>query len=217
MKWIQSKIDTHWLTLPKGVRRVLLALGAGVVVLGVVLATQSQQQSSVSSSDWLASANPYPTQSSNAASSTIQSAGTLHAQIVVQVVGRVVSPGVYTLQLGARVMDAVFAAGGFTKGADQASINLARPLNDGEQILVASLSNESAGSSASASTSSKLVNLNRADASALDSLPGIGPTLAQRIMDYRQANGGFRSINDLGKVAGIGPSLLAKLQNLVTL
>jgi competence protein ComEA len=114
-------------------------------------------------------------------------------------------------------MDAVFAAGGFTKGADQASINLARPLNDGEQILVASLSNESAGSSASASTSSKLVNLNRADASALDSLPGIGPTLAQRIMDYRQANGGFRSINDLGKVAGIGPSLLAKLQNLVTL
>jgi competence protein ComEA len=217
VKWIQSKIDTHWLTLPKGVRRVLLALGAGVVVLGVVLATQSQQQSSVSSSDWLATANSYPTKSPSAASSTIQSAGTLHAQIVVQVVGRVVSPGVYTLQLGARVMDAVFAAGGFTKGADQASINLARPLNDGEQILVASLGNESAGSSASASTSSKLVNLNRADASALDSLPGIGPTLAQRIMDYRQANGGFRSVNDLGKVAGIGPSLLAKLQNLVTL
>jgi competence protein ComEA len=139
---------------------------------------------------------------------------------MVQVVGAVREPGVFTLNLGARVIDAVFAAGGFATDADQSSINLARPLSDGEQILVltqqaSQASGAIGGAGVGAATPS--VNINRADLAALDSLPGIGPTLAQRILDYRQANGGFRSLSDLGKVAGIGPALLAKLKPAISL
>lgn len=140
----------------------------------------------------------------------------LQATVMVQVVGEVARPGVFSLKVGSRVLDAVFAAGGFTKSADQASVNLARLLSDGEQILVLPI-NESGNGPSTFGSASATVNLNLADSATLDSLPGIGPTLAQRIIDYRQANGGFRSLSDLGKVAGIGQALLARLKPLISL
>ena len=146
---------------------------------------------------------------------------TIQTKVVVQVVGRVKNPGVYELPADSRVLDAVFQAGGFESDADQASLNLARPLNDGEQLVVLSKSETSmAGSETSdglAHGQSRLISLNLADTNLLDSLPGIGPSLAQRIVDYRAANGGFRSVSDLDKVAGIGPSLMARLKDLVSL
>ena len=178
-----------------------------VAVLAVAfISTQKQSNAVPLNSQWLASTS-VPESSGGAIG--------LSQQLVVHVVGAVKSPGVYQLETNARVLDAIFAAGGFTSKADQASVNLARPVNDGEQIIVLQLDGTGAAS-VSQGSQSALVNLNQADASQLDSLPGIGPTLAQRIVDYRRLNGGFTSLTDLGKVAGLGPSLIAKLSNLVT-
>jgi competence protein ComEA len=120
----------------------------------------------------------------------------------------------YQLPIGARLVDAVFAAGGLTEEADNASVNLARELTDGEQIIVFSISQEG---EAAGSTASGLVSLNRAGDKELEELPGIGPALAGRIIAWREANGGFKSVQDLLKVSGIGESLLAGVVDLVTL
>lgn len=210
MKLVDGLLERHWRPLPTLARKVFLGLAAAIVVLAVVLGTQSTQSQTVSSSDWLAGSAPFPTGSPAAA------AAAPSASVLVQVVGAVKQPGVYSLPFGSRVLDAVFAAGGFDTGADQSSTNLARVVNDGEQVMIATLGVQTDGS-VGFGTGSKLVNLNLADAATLDTLPGIGPTLAQRIIDYRTANGGFRSISDLGKVAGIGSSLMEKLKTLVSL
>jgi competence protein ComEA len=120
----------------------------------------------------------------------------------------------YQLPIGARLVDAVFAAGGLTEEADNASVNLARELTDGEQIIVFSISQEG---EAAGSTASGLVSLNRAGDKELEELPGIGLALAGRIIAWREANGGFKSVQDLLKVSGIGENLLAGLVDLVTL
>ena len=208
----------HWHPLPAIVRKTLIALAAAVVVLVVLVATTNQSQKQVSTSDWLSTGFGAPSSAASApapADSVAQTGQPPSASVLVQVVGAVVQPGVYHLAFGARVLDAIFAAGGFLPGADEASINLARPLNDGEQVSVQLLADTSAGNTSAGSPPT--VNLNQADAATLDGLPGIGPTLAQRIIDYRQANGGFRSFDDLGKVAGIGASLLQKLKPLISL
>lgn len=134
--------------------------------------------------------------------------------LYVHVVGEVQSPGMYQLPIGARLVDAVFAAGGLTEEADNASVNLARELTDGEQIIVFSISQEG---EAAGSTASGLVSLNRAGDKELEELPGIGPALAGRIVAWREANGGFKSVQDLLKVSGIGENLLAGVIDLVTL
>ena len=134
--------------------------------------------------------------------------------LYVHVVGEVLSPGMYQLPIGARLVDAVFAAGGLTEDADNASVNLARELTDGEQIIVFSISQEG---QSPGTTSSGLVSLNRAGDKELEELPGIGPALAGRIIAWREANGGFKSVQDLLKVSGIGESLLAGVIDLVTL
>ena len=126
--------------------------------------------------------------------------------LVVDVVGAVRSPGVVELPAGSRVMDAVSAAGGLRKGAI-AGVNLARPLVDGEQIVV--------GAAAVAVGGGK-VNLNLASASDLEELPGIGPVLAERIVDYRESHGPFRSVAELDAVSGVGPAVLANLRELVS-
>jgi competence protein ComEA len=126
--------------------------------------------------------------------------------LVVDVAGAVASPGVMELPAGARVRDAIGAAGGFLDGADRSSINLARPLVDGEQVYVPVAGEDRAGP----------VNVNGADAAALEALPGIGPVLAERIVADRAANGPFVSIQDLDRVSGIGPSLVARLAGLAT-
>jgi competence protein ComEA len=134
--------------------------------------------------------------------------------LYVHVVGEVQSPGMYQLPIGARLVDAVFAAGGLTEEADNASVNLARELTDGEQIIVFSISQKG---EAAGHTASGLVSLNRAGDKELEELPGIGPALAGRIIAWREANGGFKSVQDLLKVSGIGESLLSGVIDLVTL
>ncbi len=140
---------------------------------------------------------------------------------VVHVVGAVKKPGVYTLPAEARLADAVEAAGGATKKADLGSVNLARVVEDGEQIRVPAKGEEPTGAESSPaggepdSGADGLVDLNAADAAALDALPGIGPVLAGRIVEWRETNGRFTDVAELAEVSGIGPSLLARLGDLV--
>jgi competence protein ComEA len=135
-------------------------------------------------------------------------------KIYVHVAGSVKSPGIYQLDSGTRVYDAVLAAGGFTAKANQASVNMARALNDGEQLLISS---QNALQSFENSLVSSLISLNQASASQLEELPGVGPALAGRMIDWRTANGGFKAKEDLLNVAGIGDKLFASVKDLVTL
>ncbi|MEN9752549.1 MAG: hypothetical protein RL670_240, partial [Actinomycetota bacterium] len=123
-------------------------------------------------------------------------------------------PGIYCLDSGSRMYDAIFAAGGFSNAADPASVNLARQITDGEQILISAIG--AAVPVGGASTSS-LISLNRASQSEFESLPRVGPALAGRLIDWRQTNGGFKSKQDLLKVDGIGPKLFTSIESLVTL
>jgi competence protein ComEA len=135
-------------------------------------------------------------------------------KIYVHVAGSVKSPGIYQLDSGTRVFDAVLAAGGFTSKANQSSVNMARALNDGEQLLVASVTSDALFGGAMTST---MISLNQATASQLEDLPGVGPALAGRMIDWRSANGGFKSKEDLLNITGIGDKLFAAVKDLVTL
>ncbi|BDV30726.1 ComEA family DNA-binding protein [Microbacterium terricola] len=138
--------------------------------------------------------------------------------LYVHVSGAVRRPGLYALSPGARVVDAVAAAGGFTDDAATDAVNLARVLADGEQLPVPTQAEaaEAAELPPSAAPGSGLVDLNTADIAALDTLPRIGPALAQRIVDWREQNGGFTSVEDLLAVPGIGEKMLESLRDLVT-
>jgi competence protein ComEA len=136
------------------------------------------------------------------------------SKIYVHVAGSVKAPGIYQLDSGTRVYDAVLAAGGFTEKANQSSVNMARALTDGEQLVVSS---ESSVASFDGPTSSSFISLNQASSSQLEDLPGVGPALAGRIVDWRSANGGFKAKEDLLNVAGIGDKLFASFKDLVTL
>ena len=145
--------------------------------------------------------------------------------VFVHVVGRVRRPGVYELHEGDRVIDAIRAAGGAKQDADLRSINLAALLTDGEQIIVWKRGapgdpfpvSGPAGSSGSGSGGPPaLINVNTATLDQLESLPGIGPALGQRIIDYREEHGPFASVDDLLNVSGIGDQRLADLRPLVT-
>lgn len=138
-------------------------------------------------------------------------------RVVVHIVGQVKHPGVVTLPLGSRVEDAVVAVGGVTKKGADDSVNLARVLVDGEQVIVGFAPQAVAGVLGIApSSAGGLVNLNTADAVAFDLLPGVGPVLAQRIVQWRTANGPFRSVDELGEVSGIGDTILSQLRPMVT-
>jgi competence protein ComEA len=139
--------------------------------------------------------------------------------LVVSVVGRVRQPGLVTLVAGARVADAIAAAGGLLPGADAASVNLAAVVTDGQQIAVGvpGAPGDAGGQTSSTGPGGGApVNLNSATAADLDALPGIGPVLAQRIVDYRLQQGSFTSIDQLDDVPGIGPALFAQLRKRVT-
>lgn len=140
--------------------------------------------------------------------------------LLVHVVGQVRRPGVVRLPPGSRVQDALRAAGGSTSAADLNHLNLARPVADGEQILVPRPGEDipvsgmpsSAGQGATgAGAAGGLIDLNTADATALDSLPGVGPVIAQRILDWRTEHGRFTSVDELGEVSGIGDKLMAQI------
>ena len=133
-------------------------------------------------------------------------------EIYVDVTGAVNRPGVYSLPGKSRVIDAIKAAGDSAPGADLSTINLARIVNDGEQIYVDSTVVNSAGVRVSKTVHSGPININRATAHQLDALDGIGPVIAQRIVDYRKVNGSFVSIDDLQKVSGIGAAKFAQIK-----
>ncbi len=138
--------------------------------------------------------------------------------IVVSVVGRVVSPGLVTLPEGARVADALREAGGPVDGVDLSALNLARKLGDGEQIYVgvpAPPGMDPVAASAGPAGVPAKVDLNTATLAALDTLPGVGPVTAQRIVDWRTTNGRFDSVEQLREIEGIGPSRFAKLKDQV--
>ncbi len=142
--------------------------------------------------------------------------------VVVDVVGAVRRPGLYRLEQGTRIADAVSRAGGATPKADLSLINLAAPLADGEQVIVpkrgaaavAAPAGGAAGSVAGAPSTGP-VHLSTATSEQLDSLPGIGPVTAQKILDYRQKHGAFTSVDELDAVPGIGPARLDQLKDLV--
>ena len=145
--------------------------------------------------------------------------GAAAASIFVHILGAVANPGLYELSDGERAIDAVAAAGGFAENADQAQLNLARFVSDGEQIIVpvigqvpppgVSLQPGMPGQSGK-------VNLNTADAAALETLPRVGPQLAARIIAWRESNGRFAAIEELKSVSGIGEKTFDGLRELVT-
>ena len=142
------------------------------------------------------------------------------AAVVVAVGGKVRRPGLVELPAGARVADALQAAGGAKPGVDVAPLNLARKVTDGELIMVGVKAPPGAappGPVAPGRPAGGLVNLNTATLADLDTLPGVGPVLAQRILDARDAQGGFKAVGDLRKVSGIGTSRFEQLKDLVTL
>lgn len=141
--------------------------------------------------------------------------------LYVHVTGAVRAAGLYRLDVGARVMDAVAAAGGFADDAERSGVNLARAVADGEQIVVPVLGVPADASGAGPSGSSvgttrdDRIDLNTATSEQLDSLPRIGPALAQRIMSWRDENGRFTSVDDLLSVPGIGEKMLEGLRDQV--
>lgn len=142
------------------------------------------------------------------------------AAIFVHILGAVAVPGLYELHEGDRAVDAVAAAGGFAEGADQSQLNLARFVTDGEQIVVpvvgaAPPPAPGAVTGGGAAVAGK-VNINTADAAALETLPRVGPAMAARIIEWRETNGRFTAVEDLMSVTGVGEKTFDSLKDLVT-
>jgi competence protein ComEA len=137
-----------------------------------------------------------------------------HITITVHVAGFVLSPGLVELAQDARVADAVAAAGGLRPGADTSAVNLAAPLRDGEQIVIPGSSDQGGlpGPGVSATDRDGRVRINQANVAELETLPGVGPVLAQRILEFRDEHGPFQTIEDLLDVPGIGEAKLASLR-----
>jgi competence protein ComEA len=147
--------------------------------------------------------------------------GAAGAEIVVDVSGKVRRPGIHRLPAGSRVVDALNAAGGVRPGTDISGLNRARFLVDGEQVVVGAAApapgSGAGGAPVGAAAAGPVapVSLNSATVEQLDTLPGVGPVLAQHIVDYRMQHGGFRSVDELREVNGIGDRRFADLRNLV--
>jgi competence protein ComEA len=198
--WMQGR--------PQAVESVSDAIGAGSIT------SNSLTPGS------LVSGSPAP--SSLASSSLASTSPSSVGEVVVHVAGDVRKPGLQHLPVGSRVADAIRAAGGVSNSKAENSVNLARLLIDGEQIMVgvgaqqASSGQQYSAGQGSGSTSGK-VSLNSASQQQLETLPGVGPSLAQRILEYRAANGALHSVDELDEVSGIGPATLARLRPLIQL
>jgi competence protein ComEA len=206
--------------------RVRMGLGAGVVLLliaaaiAVVISATTSHPAAAAPASYSHSSSASTTPSSTTGDDASGSSSSTTA--FVQVVGQVRNPGVYELPAGDRIVDAIAAAGGFTAKADQASLNLAQVISDGQQIVVAargaagSVGSGTASGAGAGVSSTGTVDINTADATGLETLDGIGPALAQRIIAYRTAHNGFRSVNDLQNVTGIGPKKFAAIKGSVS-
>ncbi|WP_062299188.1 ComEA family DNA-binding protein [Demequina maris] len=140
--------------------------------------------------------------------------GGVAAALIVHVSGAVRSPGLVELRVGARIADAIELAGGLGRRADESSVNLARPVADGEHIVVGRL--DAAGAPVGSAATPARVDLNTADEAALETLPGVGEVLAARIVADREANGPFAVVEDLERVSGVGPSIVEAIADLAT-
>jgi len=188
-----------WLTVER--RRAI-----AVALLGAVVLIVAVRQ--------LASARA-PSTGTERAAAALVTAPASSKNLVVHVVGAVRRPGLYRLPKDARVPDAVRRAGGATRRADLAQINLAAPMADGLQVVVPRRQPGGTAAPAGNEAPAGPVHLNTATLEQLDTLPGVGPVTAQKILDYRTQNGGFASVDDLDAVPGIGPARLESLRDLV--
>lgn len=184
-------------------RRLRLGIGAAIVVALVVL--------SAAVGLGLMRGQAEPAESVPLSTGQDGTAGS-SGEVYVHVLGAVANPGLYVLDLDSRLVDAVAAAGGTTDDADLTAINLARVLSDGEQIIVPTIG-QAAAEAGSSIPGDDRVDLNTADQAALESLPRIGPALAERIIAWREENGRFASVDDMLAVPGIGEKLLAGIRD----
>ncbi len=234
-RWVPDGSAQHdgWLAKvradPGRAGAIALAAVAAVAVLVTIFTLMREEPAPV------ASAKLPPVDVTASASRNPSASARPNQPVVVSVVGLVHTPGLVTLAPGARIADALKAAGGTTDGADTIGLNMARQVDDGEQIVVGIApvkgqpavlgSSVSPGSTAPGPTSSasrpakggpaQLINLNTATVQQLDTLPGVGPVMAAAIVAWRDANGKFTSVDQLGEVDGIGPGRLEKLRPLV--
>jgi competence protein ComEA len=187
------------------VSRRALVLGAVALALALALASRLLRNSGT------AYEAPAP------ASQTAATAAAPTQLLVVDVVGAVRRPGLLRLPQGSRIADAVTRAGGATRKADLALVNLAAPVSDGTQIVVPARTPvaSAAPGGASAAAPAGPVHLNSATLEELDGLPGVGPVTAQKILDYRTQHGTFASVDELDAIPGIGPKRLDQLRDLV--
>jgi competence protein ComEA len=208
------------------------AVVAVVVATGWWLAASRPREVPISGSSGTSSVSSSPAEgavsprgSSDPASASSSAAST--APVVVDVAGKVRHPGIYRLGAGARVYDAVRAAGGVRPGVSTLSLNLAAPVSDGEQIVVGAPGVPAASDSGGRATgtaarapgatgSATVIDLNSATLEQLETLPGVGPVLGQHILDWRDAHGRFASIDQLREVSGIGDVRFAQLRPRVT-
>jgi competence protein ComEA len=204
------------------------ALALVVVVLGVRF-MQRQQPGSAVPGGAGAAASPASSGTSGSAGTAVRVSRPPAQASVVHVAGAVRRPGVYRLPAGARVQEAVRRAGGARGGANVNGINLAAKVVDGQQVVVPSRTPSASGAPAAASgapaegsaaagagaAAGPPISLNNATAEQLDTLDGVGPATAQKIIAWRTQHGGFRSVADLGQVPGIGPKKLAALRDRV--
>lgn len=205
---LRRRVDSNRVRVGVGavIVLVLLALGGAVLVAGLNSAGSSR------------------TVPVTAVTSSVPDATPTAAALYVHVLGAVASAGLFVLHPGDRVVDAIAAAGGFAADAERGGVNLARPLADGEQIVVPRVGEVAApGSSAqgaaapAAAAASGAVSLNSATAAELEELPRIGPAMAERIVAYREENGPFTSVDQLLEVSGIGEKTLEAFRDQVTL
>ncbi len=202
-------------------RLVLVALAAGaILVVGLIVALRPDAPPPELSIPYAEGA---AVEGSGAAPAATSAPTTIAAEVLVHAAGAVTRPGVYALPSGSRVGDLLAAAGGPLVDADLDRLNLAAPVLDGSRVYVPAVGEEATPSvegpdvaSGAGSAGNGPVDLNTADEAALETLPGVGPATAAAIVAHREANGPFRSVEDLLDVRGIGDAKLDALRDLVT-